>query len=73
MDHKTRTHILKGVPLGDAEIAALRALVDLHGVPGAARRLGVAPNVVTRGAAGLRLLRGSCALIRAALGPEACR
>lgn len=64
----------RGEPLDPATVELLRQEVDIEGVRATARLLHVAPNVIPRALAGLDILRGSAALIRAGLGsavPEA--
>jgi hypothetical protein len=57
-------------PLPDDLRAELHRLVTAHGVRGAAERAGVAPNTLSRAAAGFPVTAGTRALIRANLGRE---
>jgi hypothetical protein len=53
------------VLLTDAEVLArLRAMVEQHGVSGAAKRLGVGREAVARVLAGVEVRAGSMALLR---------
>jgi hypothetical protein len=65
MSNKTRAS--RGAPLDARSRARLRRLIAEFGVPETARRLRVAPNVVTRAAGDLPILLGSAMLIRAGL------
>lgn len=64
-------------PLSDAAVAAaLRELVNVHGLTATARMLGMTREPIARGMAGIRMLDGTRALLRERLRarvPDALR
>lgn len=61
-------------PLTDDDVAAaLRELVNLHGLTATARMLGMTREPIARGMAGIRMLDGTRALLRERLRARAVR